>query len=548
LVIQNAFVVENSEKIIKILHKNKNFTIIRYSRNMKFQNIYLTLFLVFFTLCTFADESDFVIMAGLNVHGTRDFDSSIRADNVDQLSKYMIGNLCGAITATPTILADRVCVSDYGSCITCFDRQDHSLLWQKHLHDDYDFIPGLSARGTLTYHADSDSFVLGTTIITNLLSRSEGAWMFSISSETGDLNWKYMINAHPYAIITQSFTLEGDYVYFGTSSSESGSTLNVSYACCTFVGESIKADVQTGSIIWRTPFISAEAAAEGYSGVASWGNVPIVMNEVVMFTTGQMYTMPQEDIDCAMNASTEEEAANCIRNDVYFDSVVILDKDNGTIISSFSALPVDIFRVDCYFAGPSCQYPELVFDHDMTTSVYSEKTDRIYALGKDSYARGFDSSLNLLWEHKLIEPSTGGGYQWYGAFHDHEVLNNQRLCGANTNSGFHNWTTSEGEFTTEGAWLCYDGNGNLLWATPALNSSARPGVSITNNLLVGGTDDGKMAFMHLDSGEVLKIFDLEAELSGGSAAISDDCVYKGTGFNGFFQTEPLVNALYKFCL
>ena len=89
--------------------------------------------------------------------------------------------------------------------------------------------------------------------------------------------------------------------------------MNPNYECCTFRGSLVALDAATGSLLWKTYTISAEAKPIGKNpaGTTRWGpsgggvwSSPTVdvKRKVVYAATGNMYTEPQQPTSDAIMA------------------------------------------------------------------------------------------------------------------------------------------------------------------------------------------------------------------------------------------------------
>ena len=96
---------------------------------------------------------------------------------------------------------------------------------------------------------------------------------YAIDAATGALIWTRALDDHRSANDTGTPTLYEGRLYVPVASGEEGQGNNPKYECCTFRGSLVALDAATGSLLWKTYTISAEAKPIGKnaSGTTRWG-------------------------------------------------------------------------------------------------------------------------------------------------------------------------------------------------------------------------------------------------------------------------------------
>jgi len=507
----------------------------------------LSLILLFFTV-----QARDVGMAGFDTSGTRDFPSDINKENVVSLHQKWNAALCGPASASPSIINGKVYVSDFGSCLSCFDLETGALLLRRNLTADYGFPSRVTARGTPTYYEDGNSLLLGTSAYVGsyvgILEPGYGSWLFSVNLTDLSLMWKVEVNDNVWSLITQSLTIRGNKVYFGVSSSEASAPLTAPGTCCSFVGKAYCYNANNGAQVWERAMIPDELAGVGkYSGCGIFGFAPVVVEDDVYFGTGQTHAVPDDVATCINNNPLN---GSCYDSRVLFDSIVRINRFTGEIRSSFRASAADAWNIACYFNGmiPGCQTPSAAFDWDVTGISFSRKTNTLFAQAKSGFIWHFDRDLTPLHSSVLVLGSASGGYVWWPALRDNHRLGKIGFLGANNNGNSRLYTLPNGMNTTAGAWTKYNGLGELEWVTPGLTGKGvYGGVAITNNVVFGSTVDGVLAALDYDTGAILWTFPVYTGMYSGPS-ISEDTVVWTTGRQQFGDPNVVPRLLYGFSL
>jgi polyvinyl alcohol dehydrogenase (cytochrome) len=485
-----------------------------------------------------------VIKAGYDVRNTRDFPSVINKNNVDKLVLKWNATMCGAATATPLIYGDRACISDFGTCYTCFNKDTGAIIFQKSLSTDYGFPLDLYARGMPTYDIDSGLVIMATTNIGSLLANGgPGTWVFAVRFDDGSLAWKSQVTNFSWAIITDSPLLYRGHVYFGISSTETSEVyLDPGAECCKFVGTFYKYKVSNGELIWATEMIPPYLQGVGkFAGCGIWGSTPALgADNDVYFGTGELYSTPANVSACSTANPLNQ---SCVPAAIHLDSVIRVDLTTGAIRNSFRAMASDTWNIACLLNQegipfPGCVSVAIAYDFDITAIQYSKKTNTVYAGSKSGYKWGFTQNLTYRWAKAIVPGSEIGGYSWQGALRDDKDLKHISVFGASSNGNNDVFTLPNGTNATSGVFTRYDGNGNLKWAVvPPNRDQVYGGVTITNDVFFGQTKVyGLLVAVNIDSGDILWTFQTLGAMNG-APAIVEDRIYWPTGAGNDFGGE-----------
>ena len=218
--------------------------------------------------------------------------------------------------------------------------------------------------------------LMGVPMLTNGLAfQSQGAVLMSINKDSGDLNWKTVIDDNPHSMVTNSPTVHKGVVYVALSTEMSGSfgivpfsytspflnplgvdpflgldvvgvPLPVSKSGIMYRNSMVALDEKTGEILWksyvmpeqeyRTPTeILAAGGIDMWNGASSWGggNFPIdTKRKLVFATTGESYTSPLE-ADACEAARLAVPGAN-----PFSDDCIDIDQDGNPILGPIHSI------------------------------------------------------------------------------------------------------------------------------------------------------------------------------------------------------------------
>ena len=236
---------------------------------------------------------------------------------------------------------------------------------------------------------------------------------YAVDAATGELAWTRALDEHKSANVTGTPTLHDGRLYVPVASGEEGQGNNPKYECCTFRGSLVALDAATGSLLWKTYTISAEAKPIGKnaSGTTRWGpagggiwSSPTVdvKRHVVYAATGNMYTEPQQPTS---------------------DSIMAFDLDSGAVKWVSQVTPKDVFVVGCNAPnGANCPAAaELGPDFDFGNAPILARTpdgrDVIVAGQKSGVGWAFDPDKRgaVLWQYRAGKGSALGGLEFGSA-------------------------------------------------------------------------------------------------------------------------------------
>jgi polyvinyl alcohol dehydrogenase (cytochrome) len=236
---------------------------------------------------------------------------------------------------------------------------------------------------------------------------------YALDAATGELLWTRNLEEHPGAHITGTPTLHQDRLYVPVASGEEGQGNNPKYECCTFRGSLVALDAQTGSLVWKTYTINAEAKPIGKnasgttrwgpSGAGIWASPTIdAKRHLVYAATGNMYTEPQQPTS---------------------DAIMAFDLDTGAIRWTAQVTPNDVFVVGCNAPNPAnCPArealgPDFDFGNAPILTQLPNGRDAIVAGQKSGVGWALDPDARgaVLWQYRAGKGSALGGMEFGSA-------------------------------------------------------------------------------------------------------------------------------------
>jgi polyvinyl alcohol dehydrogenase (cytochrome) len=382
-------------------------------------------------------------------------------------------------------------------------------------------------------------------------------YVYALDKNTGALIWATKASDHPLAALTGSPLVSKGRVYIGMSSSEAKASAEAGYPCCTFRGEMVAMDLETGHIDWRY-YTTPEPQPDGNwpggearfapAGAPVW-NSPAIDPETdtIFFGTGQNYSGNGGD----------------------HNSVIALNAQTGAVRWKQLMNDADTWTVGCIVPDPQphCEGLEngtnLDYDFGASPNVFKAGGRTLVGIGqKAGVYHTFDARTGeIVWQQQVgvAQPNGGwGGVQWGSSF------DGQRLYVAT-------WQADPGTlFALDPA------TGHILWQTPApedgcttggaasfpdnCNRSFISAVTTTPGLVYEGSADGKMRIYRASDGEQVWSYDTirpytgadGATASGGSisgnggAVVADGMLYVSSGYYDFYGIPGRVLLAFGF--
>jgi polyvinyl alcohol dehydrogenase (cytochrome) len=498
-----------------------------------------------------------------------------------KISSNSVGNLAvkwtftdhGDVSATPTVANGVVYFPDWGGYINAVNAQTGALIWQKQLSADYGypdasppFTPPFNSWISRTSPAIyGNELIFGDNNGSGYLNNGVGANVLAVNARTGDLLWKTTVDTDPAAVITANPVVAGGKLIVGVSSNEEGVAAGFygPYACCTFRGKVLALDPTTGGILWSTytvpsstnPVADSNAACTGsffpqgptgcdYTGGAVWDTPAVDVGKGLVFVgAGNNYTAPDGAVACAQTAADNGTSnAGCADASDWFDSVLALDLNKGSIVWGSRAEGWDAWTVACAIGlppgvtwCPSPTSPDFDFGGSGPNLIKGMMGRPLVGVGqKSGIYWAFDETTGQTVWHTLLGPGAAlGGIEWGTAY------DGGRIIVPISNSDNKPYTLANGQPADGGSWAALDPQtGKVNWQVPTPDgyswgigpASVANGVVFVGDSASGGSNN--MFALAAGNGKTLWSFPASGSVWSGPAIVNG-VVYWGSGYSRF---------------
>jgi len=421
----------------------------------------------------------------------------LAADQVPKLTLKWAFGFPNATTARglPTVAGGRVFVGSISGTVYALDAKSGCTEWTYQAKSGVRSgiviapRPGAPAKFT-AYFGDGRSNV------------------YALDAATGQELWTRSVEEHRSANITGTPVLYNDRLYVPVASSEEGQGANPNYECCTFRGSLVALDASSGSLVWKTYTINAEAKPVGKNaaGATRWGpagagvwSSPTVdaKRKVLYAATGNMYTEPQQPTS---------------------DAIMALDLDTGAIKWISQVTDKDIFVVGCGAlaasgrSGANCPPAETLGpDHDFGNApilATANGKDIIVAGQKSGIGWAFDpdNKGKILWQYRAGQGSALGGLEFGSAVDREQAYFAVSDDLAATPGGLHAVKLATGErswFTPPPPPKCAPGRG--------CNAAILAAITVVPGAVFTGSNDGGIRAFSTKDGSLLWEYDTNRE-------------------------------------
>ncbi|MCC7411079.1 MAG: PQQ-binding-like beta-propeller repeat protein [Gammaproteobacteria bacterium] len=337
--------------------------------------------------------------------------------------------------------------------------------------------------------------------------------VYGLDADTGRLRWQRRVDLQPDARVTGNVTVHAGTVYVPVSSLEEANAIRADLPCCTFRGSVVALDAATGERKWRTsmidgPLLYLGKSSKGIdrfgpSGVTVW-SVPTVDEKrgLLYIATANQMTEPRVDES---------------------DAVVALDMTTGAKRWVRSLAPAQMGGQDIYHLGcetwvdetrSTCPpvNPSGQGDRDLGAPVIlqtrADGSDVLLAGSKDGmvYALDPDASGAILWQRRLGRGGELGGVE-YGMAADRErlyvpiadvdadLVASGSMNAVNLATGEIDWRVAGSNDTCVGK------------PVPPCNNAYLSAITVIDNLVLAGNNDGHLRAFDTTTGKVLWSYD-----------------------------------------
>jgi len=472
-------------------------------------------------------------VAGQNLNDThfQVDEDTISPANVSTLTPKWTLTTTGNVTATPTVFAGVVYVSDMGGTLWAVKASNGQVLWS-HTIASYTGVPGDLSRTSPAVFGDEiitgDGWVVGP--------NTGGAHVFAVNRLTGKLLWSTKVDSFVASLITSSPVVVDGVAYLGISSNEELLTTQPGYQCCVFRGAVVALNAVTGQILWKSYTVPSNNNGSDtnlpgyYSGNAVWGSSPVVdlARGLLYVGTGNNYSVPSGVCMAPGQTGCTAAAAND-----YVDSILALNLYTGAVAWADRTLSGDQFTVAAPF-GPDFDFgtaPNLF----TTTNPVTGLPEQLLGIGQKSgfYWAVEPSTGKVVWSTQVGPGSFVGGMEWGSASDGHRIYVAE-ADGAHAAYTLGGSGPFAGQTATGGSWAALDSaTGKIIWQTPDPQTAVDLGfVSTANGVVYAGSNAGtgnNMYALDAATGNILWSFASGGAVISG-AAVVNGTVYWGSGY------------------
>lgn len=507
---------------------------------------------------------------GGNVHNNRwaRQNNAISSANILTATEHCNLDFAIGVSATPVISGSVTYFPTWDGLFVALDYTSCDVLWQINVTSIiYDFAPVSTFQEENTRpvsrtspQIDGDVVYFGT--LTHAL-------IVAVNKNTGSTLGVAQVNSHPLAIVTMSPTFFDGKLFVGASSVEENVTTLPGYQCCSFVGNMVALvfNVATGAFttLWNVLSIPPARQQEGWAGAAIWGSQPSIDagRRQVFVGTGNSYSVSNATVECQRSVVPPEipytlNNDTCLPSDVWQDSVLAIDIDDGTVNWVRQRPGLDIFTAACGYPnfgeqnttlcpgipGPDSDFgmaPTFVPGSNSGSSCSA--ADKLVIGRKNGDLYGISAKDgNVLWATSTNPGGITGGLSWGIA------ADASRAYFTAINSGYQTWQLQPSGQTIDrsayGALSLSDGA--IIWQTavPMDGISLGPPTVVGDLVLVARTGQdpngtasydqtqGGLVALNKDTGSVIMDYMLSTNFHGG-VAVQEEYLLFGTGYSGF---------------
>ena len=429
----------------------------------------------------------------------------------------------------PTVIGNRLYVSNQSGMVYCLDAQTGCTYWQINAGAavrtalSVGPLPAGSGAKSAAYFGDLKAFV------------------HAVDAETGKPLWKTQLDEHPLARITGAPVLYKDRLYVPISSVEEAPGRNEKYECCKFRGALAALDAYTGKVIWKSHTIqeplvafkknSAGTQQYGPAGAAIWSAPTLDPKRKLIYVgTGNSYT------------DAETKGA---------DAIIAFDMETGKIKWSSQVTPKDNFLMNC---GPGAKGncpteagPDVDFGTSPVLRTLSNGKQVLVAGQKSGAMWAFDpDNGKVLWQSKVGEGSALGGVEWGHAADEQNVYVPiaDVIPGGKRRPGFAALKLATGEQV----WHVPTPEPVCSWGTARCTAGQSAAVTVIPGVVFSGALDGHLRAYATKDGKIIWDSDTAAQpwqaVNGGQAkggsldvggpTIANGMLYVNSGYGLFF--------------
>ncbi|OQO09078.1 hypothetical protein B0A48_05969 [Cryoendolithus antarcticus] len=504
---------------------------------------------------------------GANIHNDRYIaNSAVNSHSISTLTPHCHQAFPYGVSATPALRGNTAYFPTWNGLLVAYDYTTCTIQWQTNITaylNSYK-VPDRYQAAFASPVSRTSPQLDGPTLYIGTLRY---ALLLAVHVGSGKVLANVQLNPHPLAIATMSPTFHDGRIFIGTSSVEEAATQDVTYACCSFVGNFAAATFDRRQnkfeTQWNRTMLPEPYGVELWSGGAIWGSQPAIDEKrgQVFIATGNVYDIPADVQGCIDRTTNDNETA-CYPDTVWQESVIAFDIGTGKVnwIQRLSAL--DAWTLACLAPlyglppqptcppnpGPDADFgmaPSFIPSHSHTTP---HNSDIVVVGQKNGFLYALDACNGTIYWSTLTGPdsSSGGALMWGVA------VDEGRVYFTAVNPGLAVWTLQpSGMNISNSAFGAIElSTGKFAWEVPVPGNwtSFAPPTVTEDVVLVGvggfqgavGTPStrGSVVALEKGSGKLPKEIAADSVMYGG-VAIEGKYAMFGAGYASNYQSPAV---------
>lgn len=323
---------------------------------------------------------------------------------------------------------------------------------------------------------------------------------YAVEALTGELRWEKRIDDHSAATLTAAAELSDGVLYVPVSSLEEGAAIAAGYPCCSFRGAIVALDARSGDELWRRHFIPpAQRSGVNAAGTEQYGPSGVPIWAGMAMDADHLYIATGDDYSGEGSETS--------------DAIVALDKVSGRTVWVRQARFGDVWNGSCENVDPvncpSDNGPDYDYGAGPVISMDSKGRRIILAGDKGGVVTAMLAETGeSLWKTKVGRGGVVAGINFGLAAYDGKVF----VPISDVPDG-----RVYDEPARPGVYALNVDNGEYVWRAPAVKDvcNGRPGcnpgysaaISVTEDYVLAGSNEGWLRAFDINNGQVLWEFD-----------------------------------------
>ena len=349
---------------------------------------------------------------------------------------------------------------------------------------------------------------------------------YALSALTGALQWRKRMDDHGATTLTSTAELSDGVLYVAVSSLEEGAAIAAGYECCTFRGSIAALEADTGRELWRRHFLpEAKKVGKNDAGTLLYGPSGVPIWAGMALDGGRLYIATGDDYSGEGSESS--------------DAIIALDNKSGETVWVRQARFGDVWNGSCEDAErincPEDSGPDWDYGAGPVLTTDSRGKRVVLAGDKGGVVVALDATDgSVIWKNKVGRGGIVAGINFGLAAHDGKVF----VPVSDVPDGRDYDVPAK-----PGIYALDIDTGDYVWKMPAAQGLCRerpgcyPGysaaISVTDDYVLAGSNDGFLRAFDIETGAVLWEFD-----TTGSFTAVDGRIAQGGSIGG--GQAPLV--------